>query len=265
MLSYMADFHMSRGDIVVALGGGVTGDMAGFAAATYMRGIKFVQIPTSLLAQVDSSVGGKTAVDIPQGKNLVGAFHQPCLVIIDPDTLSTLPERFVHDGMAEVIKYGCIKDERLFETLENENALDIIEDIIEICVSIKRDVVNRDEKESGERMLLNFGHTLGHSLEKLYNFEGLSHGEAVAIGMVKIAASGENAGLTEAGTADRIERLCKKNMLPTSDEASAATLAELCQSDKKAGGGSVNLVLLDKIGSSFIRKTPLSELEAFIR
>ena len=233
MLSYMADFHMSRGDIVVALGGGVTGDMAGFAAATYMRGIKFVQIPTSLLAQVDSSVGGKTAVDIPQGKNLVGAFHQPCLVIIDPDTLSTLPERFVHDGMAEVIKYGCIKDERLFETLENENALDIIEDIIEICVSIKRDVVNRDEKESGERMLLNFGHTLGHSLEKLYNFEGLSHGEAVAIGMVKIAASGEN--------------------------------AELCQSDKKAGGGSVNLVLLDKIGSSFIRKTPLSELEAFIR
>ena len=265
MLSYMADFHMSRGDIVVALGGGVTGDMAGFAAATYMRGIKFVQIPTSLLAQVDSSVGGKTAVDIPQGKNLVGAFHQPCLVIIDPDTLSTLPERFVHDGMAEVIKYGCIKDERLFETLENENALDIIEDIIEICVSIKRDVVNRDEKESGERMLLNFGHTLGHSLEKLYNFEGLSHGEAVAIGMVKIAASGENAGLTEAGTADRIERLCKKNMLPTSDKASAATLAELCQSDKKAGGGSVNLVLLDKIGSSFIRKTPLSELEAFIR
>lgn len=265
MLSYMADFHMSRGDIVVALGGGVTGDMAGFAAATYMRGIKFVQIPTSLLAQVDSSVGGKTAVDIPQGKNLVGAFHQPCLVIIDPDTLSTLPERFVHDGMAEVIKYGCIKDERLFETLENENALDIIEDIIEICVSIKRDVVNRDEKESGERMLLNFGHTLGHSLEKLYNFGGLSHGEAVAIGMVKIAASGENAGLTEAGTADRIERLCKKNMLPTSDEASAATLAELCQSDKKAGGGSVNLVLLDKIGSSFIRKTPLSELEAFIR
>ena len=265
MLSYMADFHMSRGDIVVALGGGVTGDMAGFAAATYMRGIKFVQIPTSLLAQVDSSVGGKTAVDIPQGKNLVGAFHQPCLVIIDPDTLSTLPERFVHDGMAEVIKYGCIKDERLFETLENENALDIIEDIIEICVSIKRDVVNRDEKESGERMLLNFGHTLGQSLEKLYNFEGLSHGEAVAIGMVKIAASGENAGLTEAGTADRIERLCKKNMLPTSDEASAATLAELCQSDKKAGGGSVNLVLLDKIGSSFIRKTPLSELEAFIR
>ena len=265
MLSYMADFHMSRGDIVVALGGGVTGDMAGFAAATYMRGIKFVQIPTSLLAQVDSSVGGKTAVDIPQGKNLVGAFHQPCLVIIDPDTLSTLPERFVHDGMAEVIKYGCIKDERLFETLENENALDIIEDIIEICVSIKRDVVNRDEKESGERMLLNFGHTLGHSLEKLYNFEGLSHGEAVAIGMVKIAASGENAGLTEAGTADRIERLCKKNMLPTSDEASAATLAELCQSDKKAGGGSVNLVLLDKIGSSFIRTTPLSELEASIR
>ena len=261
----LADFRMTRKDVIVALGGGVCGDMAGFAAASYLRGIDFIQIPTSLLAQVDSSVGGKTGVDLPQGKNLVGAFHQPLTVLIDPDTLDTLPNEFRIDGMGEVIKYGCIKDERLFETLENENALDIIEDIIEICVSIKRDVVNRDEKESGERMLLNFGHTLGHSLEKLYNFEGLSHGEAVAIGMVKIAASGENAGLTEAGTADRIERLCKKNMLPTSDEASAATLAELCQSDKKAGGGSVNLVLLDKIGSSFIRKTPLSELEAFIR
>ncbi|MCR5653364.1 MAG: 3-dehydroquinate synthase [Ruminococcus sp.] len=264
MYSYMADFNMSRRDLVVALGGGVTGDMAGFAAATYMRGINFVQIPTSLLAQVDSSVGGKTGVDIEQGKNLVGAFHQPILVIIDPDTLSTLPELYLSDGMGEVIKYGCIKDEKLFETLENENAFDIIDEITEICVSIKRDVVERDEKESGERMLLNFGHTLGHSLEKIYNFEGLSHGQAVAIGMVMIAKAGERAELTEKGSAERIKKLCEKYRLPTSDNASAKDIADICRSDKKASGGSVNLVLLHKIGDSFTKKTELSKLEDFI-
>ena len=264
MYSFMADFNMSRKDLVVALGGGVTGDMAGFAAATYMRGINFVQIPTSLLAQVDSSVGGKTGVDIEQGKNLVGAFHQPILVIIDPDTLETLPDAFLCDGMGEVIKYGCIKDKKLFETLEQNDAYTIIEDIIYDCVSIKRDVVERDEKESGERMLLNFGHTLGHSLEKIYNFDGLSHGQAVAIGMVMIAAAGERAGLTEQGTSERILSLCEKYNLPTSDKASAEEIAKVCQSDKKASGGSVNLVLLNSIGDSFIRPTELDKLEEFI-
>ena len=264
MYSFMADFNMSRKDIVVALGGGVAGDMAGFAAATYMRGINFVQIPTSLLSQVDSSVGGKTGVDIAQGKNLVGAFHQPILVIIDPDTLKTLPDYFLSDGMGEVIKYGCIKDKKLFETLERENAYDIIDDVIEACVSIKRDVVERDEKESGERMLLNFGHTLGHSLEKIYNFEGLSHGQAVAIGMVMITQAGERAGFTEKGTAESIKKLCEKYSLPTSDKASAADIAQVCKSDKKASGGSVNLVLLKAIGDSFIRKVDLDKLEEFI-
>ncbi len=264
MYSYMADFHMTRKDIVVALGGGVCGDMAGFAAATYMRGIEFVQIPTSLLAQVDSSVGGKTGADIAQGKNLVGAFHQPSLVIIDPDTLSTLPERFIHDGMGEVIKYGCIKDSELFALLENKEALYMIDDIIERCVSIKRDVVNRDEKEKGERMLLNFGHTLGHALEKIYNFEGLSHGQAVAVGMVSVTRASERAGLTESGTADRIEALCLKYSLPVSDKASAAELAAVCASDKKTSGDSVSLVFLEKIGSSFTQKIKLNELEGFI-
>ncbi len=264
MYSHMADFRMSRGDLVVALGGGVTGDMAGFAAASYMRGISFVQIPTSLLAQVDSSVGGKTGVDIAQGKNLVGAFHQPILVIIDPDTLKTLPEYYINDGMAEVIKYGCIKDERLFKTLEDVNALDIIDDVIERCVSIKRDVVNRDEKESGERMLLNFGHTLGHSLEKIYNFDGLSHGQAVAVGMVMITRASETAGITEKGVTDRIASLCKKYNLPVSDNAGIKEIAEVCASDKKAGNGYVNLVLLNKIGDSFTKKTPLGEVESFI-
>jgi 3-dehydroquinate synthase len=264
MYSHMADFRMSRKDIVVALGGGVCGDMAGFAAATYMRGIDFVQIPTSLLAQVDSSVGGKTGVDIAQGKNLVGAFRQPILVIIDPDTLLTLPEYYINDGMAEVIKYGCIKDSVLFKTLEEKNALEIIDDVIESCVSIKRDVVNRDEKEAGERMLLNFGHTLGHSLEKIYNFEGLSHGQAVAIGMAMITEASEKAGLTEKGTLEKIVSLCKKYNLPVSDNADVNEIINYCASDKKAGGGNVNLVLLKKIGESFIRKTPLEELNSFI-
>lgn len=265
MYDCFANFRMSRKDIVVALGGGVTGDMAGFAAATYMRGIEFVQIPTSLLAQVDSSVGGKTGVDIKQGKNLVGAFWQPNMVIIDPDTLNTLPQHFINDGMAEVIKYGCIMDKELFATLENENAMDIIEDIIYTCVSIKRDVVNADEREAGMRMLLNFGHTLGHSLEKIYNFSGLSHGQAVAIGMVMVTKATDKAGITPVGTADRIKKLCEKYNLPISDPASVKEIAEYCGSDKKSSGGSVSLVLLKEIGTSFTQKTKLDELEDFIK
>lgn len=264
MYHTFANFQMSRKDLVVALGGGVTGDMAGFAAATYMRGIEFVQIPTSLLAQVDSSVGGKTGVDIEQGKNLVGAFWQPSLVIIDPDTLKTLPTRYINDGMAEVIKYGCIKDKKLFELLDKSNALDIIEDIIATCVLIKRDVVNEDERESGVRMLLNFGHTLGHSLEKIYNFSKLSHGEAVAIGMVMITKASEKAGITLKGTAEKIASLCQKYNLPITDNASAKEIAETCSSDKKSSNGNVSLVLLKEIGTSFTQKTPLNQLENFI-
>lgn len=264
MYNTLANFGMTRKDIVVALGGGVTGDMAGFAAATYLRGIDFIQIPTSLLAQVDSSVGGKTGVDIAQGKNLVGAFHQPKAVLIDPDTLDTLPDLYVRDGMAEVIKYGCIKDEAFFEKLEQEDALEHIEDVIEVCVSIKRDVVSRDERETGERMLLNFGHTLGHSIEKLYDFKGISHGMAVAIGMVLISRAGEKLGITQSGTTDRIIALCEKYGLPTSDKASFAEMADAAHSDKKTAGSEINLVLLKKIGDSFTQKVKLDELEEFI-
>ena len=264
MYNTLANFGMTRKDIIVALGGGVTGDMAGFAAATYLRGIDFIQIPTSLLAQVDSSVGGKTGVDIAQGKNLVGAFHQPKAVLIDPDTLDTLPDLYVRDGMAEVIKYGCIKDEAFFEKLEQEDALEHIEDVIEVCVSIKRDVVSRDEREAGERMLLNFGHTLGHSIEKLYDFKGISHGMAVAIGMVLISRAGESKGITQSGTTDRIIALCEKYGLPTSDKASFAEMADAAHSDKKTAGSEINLVLLKKIGDSFIQKVKLDELEEFI-
>ncbi len=260
----LADFRMTRKDVIVALGGGVCGDMAGFAAATYLRGIGFIQVPTSLLAQVDSSVGGKTGVDLPQGKNLVGAFHQPLAVLIDPDTLNTLPEPFVTDGMGEVIKYGCIKDAAFFEKLETESFADHIEDIIETCVSIKRDVVSRDEREKGERMLLNFGHTLGHAIEKLGDFSAITHGKAVAIGMVLMARAGEQNGYTEKGTAERIIRLCEKYGLPTEWNAAFSDMAEAAKGDKKTAGSDINLVLLKTIGDSFTLRLPLEELNGFI-
>lgn len=264
LIEYMAAQSLTRKDLLIALGGGVVGDMAGFAAASYLRGIDFIQIPTSLLSQVDSSVGGKTGVDLPQGKNLVGAFHQPIAVLIDPDTLKTLTDDYICDGMGEVIKYGCIKDEKLFENLENQNALEHIEDIIEICVSIKRDVVNRDEKEAGERKLLNFGHTLGHAIEKIYNFKGISHGMAVAIGMVLITKAGEKHGITEKGTADKICALCKKYGLPTTDKSTFEQMAQAAKGDKKTAGNSIDLVLLTKIGDSFTKKVELANLCDFI-
>lgn len=264
MYDFLAENHLTRSDLIVALGGGVTGDMAGFAAASYLRGIDFVQIPTSLLAQVDSSVGGKTGVDISAGKNLVGAFWQPILVLIDSNSLATLPQYYIDDGMAEVIKYGCIKDKALFEKLEKVNAMDCIEDIIYNCVSIKRDVVSRDERESGERALLNFGHTIGHALEKVSNFTGLSHGQGVAIGMVMMTNASEKAGITNAGTTKRVEALCKKYNLPTDSDVAKNEIATASSSDKKTSGSSITLVLLNEIGDSFLKKTPIKDFEGFI-
>lgn len=263
MVEFLAQNELTRGDIVVALGGGVCGDMAGFAAAIYLRGIDFVQIPTSLLAQVDSSVGGKTAVDLPQGKNLCGSFHQPVLVIIDPDTLDTLTPHFFSDGMAEAIKTGCIKSAPLFDRIEKEDAKDFIEDMIFDCVSIKAGVVERDEKEHGERALLNFGHTAGHSIEKLHNFSTISHGEAVGIGMVMITAAGEANGITDAGTSDRIAAVLKKYGLLTKDENSLSDIIENMNADKKRTSDSINFTLLHSIGDSFNQKIKYEEIPKF--
>lgn len=259
MVEFMADKQLTRSDAVVALGGGVCGDMAGFASAIYLRGIRFVQIPTSLLAQVDSSVGGKTAVDLPQGKNLCGAFHQPCLVIIDPNVLDTLSDHFFNDGMGEVVKYGCIKSKTLFERLEKENPKDFIEDLIYECVDIKRVIVENDEKEMGERALLNFGHTCGHSIEKLWNFETVSHGEAVAIGMVMISQAGENAGLTEKGTADRIVNILGKMNMKIHDTHSTKEIVDAMSADKKRTNKGIKLVMLKEIGESFIKPVTMEE------
>ena len=264
MYSVFSQAGLTRTDIAVALGGGVTGDMCGFAAASYMRGIRYIQIPTTLLSQIDSSVGGKTAIDIDEGTNLVGAFWNPALVLCDIGTLSTLTPHFFADGMAEAIKYGCIKSLSLFEQLEKQNASDFLPDMISQCIRIKCGVVERDERESGERMLLNFGHTLGHALEKYYHYEGLSHGEAVGIGMVLASRAGEALGITPAGTADRIAALLQKYHLPTSDPAPLGTLAKFALSDKKRLGSTVNFVALKTIGDAFVHPVPQSQWEAFV-
>lgn len=260
----LAEEGFTRSDFIVALGGGVTGDMAGFAAATFLRGIDFVQIPTTLLAQVDSSVGGKTGVDLPFGKNLVGAFHQPRLVLIDPDTLSTLPSHFFSDGMGEVIKYGCIRCPSLFERLLHENIQEHLEEVIYECVDCKRQIVEADALDKGERMLLNFGHTLGHALEKLHGFSGLSHGEAVGIGMVLISKAGERAGLTAPGTSEKIAVLLKKYHLPTQTDWGIEQIAGATALDKKSTGNNLRLILLRDIGDAYIYTIPAADLQMFL-
>lgn len=259
-----AEHELTRGDFAVALGGGVTGDLAGFAAATYLRGIRFLQIPTSLLAQIDSSVGGKTGADLPQGKNLIGAFHQPSLVLIDPDTLSTLPDRFFTDGLGEAVKYGCILDRGLFTQIAEGDVKKSIEPMIARCVTLKRELVERDERDTGDRMLLNFGHTFGHALEKLHGYKDLTHGEAVGIGMVMMSRCGEAAGLTEPGTADQIASVLRKHGLPVSDGAGLRDIARAARMDKKSIGEEIRLVLLRKIGEGFLYTIPQKNLEQFM-
>ena len=254
--SAMLQAKISRSDLVVALGGGVMGDLAGFAASSFLRGVKQVQIPTSLLAQVDSSVGGKVAVDLPEGKNLVGAFYQPSLVLIDPLVLDTLPARFINDGMGEVIKYGCIKDADLFRTLERyssfEDLKEVLPTIIERCVDIKRIVVEHDQFDTGERMLLNFGHTLAHTIEQYYHYERESHGEAVAIGMYQICRIAQEQSLTAPGTADRILGLLKNYGLPYECGLPLKDLTGAIKLDKKNLDNRLNVILLKDIGESYI-------------
>ena len=213
-LNVLAENRLSRTDLVVALGGGVVGDLAGFVAACYLRGVRFIQIPTTLLAAVDSSVGGKTAVDLDTGKNLAGAFWQPSLVICDYDTLSTLPERTFREGCAEVIKTGVLSGEELFSALENAPIEDQLEDVICACVAYKRDIVNGDEFDRGQRQLLNLGHTIGHAVEACSGYS-LFHGECVAIGLAAVARAACRVDLTAPETRDRLRALLRRCGLPT--------------------------------------------------
>lgn len=253
----LLEFKLTRTDIILALGGGVVGDLAGFVASTYLRGVPFIQIPTTLLAQVDSSVGGKVGVDLEKGKNLVGGFYHPKLVIIDPEVLNTLSDRIFKDGLAEVIKYGCIKDKDLFDKLkaykDKKALIEDIEEIIYTCCDIKRKVVEEDEKDTGERMLLNFGHTLGHAIEQYYKYERYTHGEGVAIGMYQIMKSAYSKGLVAEGVAEEIKDILIKYDLPYSlDGENIDELINVIKLDKKNINNSLSLILLKEIGESYI-------------
>lgn len=263
--TFLCESLITRRDAIIALGGGVIGDLAGLAAATFLRGIRFVQVPTTLLAQVDSSVGGKVAVDLPQGKNLVGAFYQPAAVLCDPQTLNTLTPEYWRDGLGEVVKYGCIGDESLFQLLEacapggREALMARIDDILRHCIQAKADVVAQDECDTGLRMTLNFGHTIGHAVETCQHYNGLRHGEAVALGMSAMTHLTESRGMTEAGTAARLDALldalCMCRQLPPIAEED---LIRAMGMDKKSAGKALRVIVLDRIGRCRIHPTEAS-------
>lgn len=264
LLNFLASKQVTRSDLLIALGGGVVGDLTGFAAATYLRGIAYIQVPTTLLAAVDSSVGGKTAIDLDAGKNLAGAFYQPKLVLCDIDTLSTLPEDYFIDGCAEVIKYAILYDAALFSHLKEKKLQFDRKAVITRCISLKRDVVILDEFDKGERMKLNLGHTIGHAVEANSNFT-ISHGKAVSIGMAIIARSAAKQGLCSHETADDIIGLLTTFGLPVQTSASAEALYPAALSDKKRAGGTVNLIVPSEIGHCNIRPTPVEELKSVIK
>ena len=244
--------------MIVALGGGVVGDLAGFAAASYLRGIRFIQVPTTLLAAVDSSVGGKTAIDLPAGKNLAGAFCQPSLVLCDTDTLNSLPLDIFRDGCAEVIKYGVLYDPKLFAHLEEKGLSFDREAVITRCVELKRDVVMEDEFDTGARMKLNLGHTVGHGVEAKSHF-AISHGKAVAIGMAIVSRA------SACADTPRIVALLEQFGLPTRTDYSADDLFSYTLSDKKRSGGTVNLIIPRAIGDCAIVPTKVESLKSFIQ
>lgn len=261
ILEYLAQENMTRQDLIVALGGGVVGDMAGFAAAVYQRGIRFIQVPTTFLAAIDSSVGGKTAIDLEAGKNLAGAFYQPHLVLCDTDIIASLPKNIFADGIAEAIKYGVLGNESLFAQLKSGNFMDDLESIIETCVSMKRDVVQEDEFDHGKRQLLNLGHTFGHAIEHCSDFK-ISHGHAVAIGMHWIACAAEKKGIAKPGTATQIAEALQKNQLPIETEYSPQQIASGALSDKKRRGDQISFVFPCDIGNCIIQKIPVEEVLA---
>lgn len=263
LLNFLAENQITRTDCLIALGGGVVGDLTGFAAATYLRGIPYIQVPTTVLAAVDSSVGGKTAIDLPAGKNLCGAFYQPRLVLCDIDTLNTLPRDVFLDGCAEVIKYGVLYDPELFACLSTSGPDFHRETVIARCVELKRDVVAEDEFDTGARMKLNLGHTIGHGIEAKSQFQ-VSHGKAVAIGMAIAARAAAKNNLCSANTTNQILTCLGVFSLPTETTFSADDLFAYTLSDKKRSGGSVSLIIPAAIGDCRIIPTPVEELKSFI-
>lgn len=269
--SFLAGKSFNRADVIIALGGGVVGDLAGFVASAFLRGIAYIQVPTTLLSQIDSSVGGKTAVNIPEGKNLVGTFYHPSAVYIDMDFLKTLKVEDFADGMAELIKYALIKDEQMFRQLELHDKIDarsqVLQELVVKCLKIKSDVVMADELDKGERMKLNFGHTIGHGLERLASENGLhlTHGQGVARGMAAITAASERKGQTEEGTTQRIISVLQKQELPTTiDGFTKQDILKGILVDKKNIADKINLILIEKPGKSLIYSVSSSKAEEYI-
>ncbi len=260
---FCAENSITRTDLFVALGGGVVGDVTGFTASTYLRGVDFVQIPTTVLSMVDSSVGGKTAINLNAGKNLCGAFYQPIAVFADCETLKTLPYETFNEGCAEVIKYGMILDKEFLLFLQENDIRENIECVIKRCVEIKRDVVSRDEFEKGERKLLNFGHTIGHAIEKCSGLT-ISHGNAVAIGMVIATKGAYEIGMSEDDYSNVLLPILKKNELPTSCEFSAEELYKASLSDKKRSFDTMSVIVPEELGLCKIMKLPIDDLQNFI-
>ena len=259
VLTFFAKAELTRQDVVIALGGGVTGDLAGLAASLYLRGVPCVQVPTSLLAMVDSSVGGKTAVDLPEGKNLVGTFTQPYLVLCDITTLDTLPKEVFEEGMAEVIKYGMIRSRELLELLLRDEAAEELEHIIAQCVRLKRDVVAEDEQDFGERQILNFGHTLGHAIEREMNYK-LFHGDCVAIGMALMTRALVRDGRCPESCEKILEKLLKKYQLPNNTELPSERILAAARADKKRRGENITLIEPNTLGNCVLVKTDFTEL-----
>ncbi len=259
----MLAFGVDRESVVVALGGGVVGDLAGFAAATLLRGVALVQVPTSLVGQVDAAIGGKNGLNRPLGKNLVGSFHQPRLVLIDPDLLATLPEREFRSGLAEVIKYGFLRDERILERLREIGDLealrsraDAVDELVARCVEIKVDFVRKDERETGERTLLNFGHTIGHALEAADGYRNLLHGEAVAVGMVAASFLAVDLGFAPATLPAEVSEMLERFGLPLSTSRAPDELLPWLGSDKKRRAGRARWVLVSKPGQARLIEEP---------
>lgn len=265
----LAEDQFSRSDGLIALGGGVIGDLAGFVASTFMRGLHFLQIPTTLLAQVDSSIGGKTAVNTAAAKNLVGTFAQPDGVLIDPEVLKTLDERRIREGIAEIVKSGAIADVKLWELLQAlKDEYELIEQaeiIIPLALQVKKQVVEEDEFDNGRRLTLNFGHTIGHGIENTAGYGVVSHGEAVAIGMVMISQAAENQQLMPAGITDEIRQMLEKFHLPTQLETiKPAAVYQAITHDKKTRGSNIKIILLEKIGQAKIVTLPVEEIKKYI-
>ncbi len=263
ILNFLAESHLTRSDLIIALGGGVVGDLTGFAAATYLRGIDYIQIPTTLLAMVDSSVGGKTAIDLPSGKNLAGAFYQPSAVICDISALCTLPTKIFRDGCAEVIKYAVLYDPDLMKHLQANGLSFNQEYVISRCIELKCNVVSSDEFDRGERQKLNLGHTIGHGVEVASNFS-VSHGEAVSIGMAIVSRAAYHENICSKDVCSKILDTLECFNLPTDTDTSPDALYHCALSDKKRSGSHVNLIIPKDIGHCIIQKTPISQLHPFI-